>query len=330
MIGENVMVACQNCHTTTTPLWRRDNNGHTICNACGLYYKLHGIHRPVEMKKSFIKRRKRVAPASADQQGHVRQGSVSSISTSPDPRRAALPEVHRHDHGSFDQTLDRGHVDYREDESRVHYPPPVDFTTYAVTTTALIPKSNLPPSISTNPVSESHGAAPSKRKRALSTTSLPNTPRITHNHIRDILNSPESPPSNATHHRPSRHHQPRSPPPPPLPRITQPKEEPRMPPRGYPSPSPPVLNPMVAPITSHVPSEPVIGNRRPVNSPPRPIAPFTETLSSYELRLLKAQKRAELNREMQKLREQMDELGDEDGDLERHGDGTDRGRPEAV
>jgi ribosomal protein L37AE/L43A len=51
---------CANCRTTTTPLWRRDEAGNTICNACGLYYKLHAVHRPVSMKRSVIKRRKRI------------------------------------------------------------------------------------------------------------------------------------------------------------------------------------------------------------------------------------------------------------------------------
>ena len=34
---------CANCKTTTTTLWRRNNNGEPVCNACGLYHKLHNV-----------------------------------------------------------------------------------------------------------------------------------------------------------------------------------------------------------------------------------------------------------------------------------------------
>jgi len=36
-------LSCSNCHTTTTTLWRRNNQGEPVCNACGLYFKLHGV-----------------------------------------------------------------------------------------------------------------------------------------------------------------------------------------------------------------------------------------------------------------------------------------------
>ncbi|KAJ3271985.1 hypothetical protein HDV01_004757 [Terramyces sp. JEL0728] len=57
---------CFNCNTTDTPLWRRDLEGNSICNACGLYYKLHGSHRPKEMKTPIIRRRKRAHMARSD------------------------------------------------------------------------------------------------------------------------------------------------------------------------------------------------------------------------------------------------------------------------
>ncbi|KAI4107681.1 MAG: hypothetical protein LQ339_002587 [Xanthoria mediterranea] len=78
----SLVLSCQNCETTITPLWRRDESGRTICNACGLYHKLHGVHRPVTMKKSIIKRRKRVVPAMPDQV-HNDQGQPSLEMTKP-------------------------------------------------------------------------------------------------------------------------------------------------------------------------------------------------------------------------------------------------------
>ncbi|KAL1140903.1 hypothetical protein AAG570_000831 [Ranatra chinensis] len=38
-------VRCANCQTNNTTLWRRNNNGDPVCNACGLYYKLHNVSK---------------------------------------------------------------------------------------------------------------------------------------------------------------------------------------------------------------------------------------------------------------------------------------------
>jgi GATA-binding protein len=48
---------CTNCQTTNTPLWRRDPEGQPLCNACGLFYKLHGVVRPLSLKTDVIKKR---------------------------------------------------------------------------------------------------------------------------------------------------------------------------------------------------------------------------------------------------------------------------------
>ena len=54
-----VPTACTNCYTQTTPLWRRNPEGHPLCNACGLFLKLHGVVRPLSLKTDVIKKRNR-------------------------------------------------------------------------------------------------------------------------------------------------------------------------------------------------------------------------------------------------------------------------------
>ncbi|CAO3620840.1 unnamed protein product [Mucor hiemalis] len=53
------LIECINCQQTKTPLWRKNEHGEPLCNACGLYAKLHHKNRPVEMRKSTIQRRRR-------------------------------------------------------------------------------------------------------------------------------------------------------------------------------------------------------------------------------------------------------------------------------
>merc|ERR1711939_662169 len=55
---------CTNCFTQTTPLWRRNPEGHPLCNACGLFLKLHGVVRPLSLKTDVIKKRNRGSGAS--------------------------------------------------------------------------------------------------------------------------------------------------------------------------------------------------------------------------------------------------------------------------
>ncbi len=68
----SIQPVCQNCTTSTTPLWRRDEVGSVLCNACGLFLKLHGRPRPISLKTDVIKSRNRVKASVPGQKKKVR------------------------------------------------------------------------------------------------------------------------------------------------------------------------------------------------------------------------------------------------------------------
>ncbi|KAI0702798.1 hypothetical protein C8T65DRAFT_696864 [Cerioporus squamosus] len=87
--SQEVVAQCYNCHTTATPLWRKDDEGKTVCNACGLYYKLHGSARPISMKSDVIRKRAR-----HDARRGVGNGSSETPpSASPGASRRASPNA---------------------------------------------------------------------------------------------------------------------------------------------------------------------------------------------------------------------------------------------
>lgn len=89
---------CTNCFTQTTPLWRRNPEGQPLCNACGLFLKLHGVVRPLSLKTDVIKKRNRGSGNSAPVGGtSTRSGkknaSSSALNSGPSTRKNSTLNV---------------------------------------------------------------------------------------------------------------------------------------------------------------------------------------------------------------------------------------------
>ncbi|EED15341.1 GATA transcriptional activator AreA [Talaromyces stipitatus ATCC 10500] len=88
---------CTNCFTQTTPLWRRNPEGQPLCNACGLFLKLHGVVRPLSLKTDVIKKRNRgggnnlaIGVSAARSKKGSRKNSVQQIPVVTPPSSSKL------------------------------------------------------------------------------------------------------------------------------------------------------------------------------------------------------------------------------------------------
>ena len=116
----------------------------------GLYHKLHGEHRPIQMKKTVIKRRKRIVPtnyisgATTPHSHYGRRPSMSSNSPSPPPSHSHHSHSPRSNYGPL-PPLWGGHPGRT---SQSYSPEPQDFTNYRFNPVAAAISPKFPPSYS--------------------------------------------------------------------------------------------------------------------------------------------------------------------------------------
>ncbi|XP_078730411.1 uncharacterized protein LOC144945717 isoform X1 [Lampetra fluviatilis] len=85
---------CANCQTATTTLWRRNGSGEPVCNACGLYFKLHNVNRPIAMKKEAIQTRNRKNSTGGKARRRPRKGRAAANDEASDAALRRPPFFH--------------------------------------------------------------------------------------------------------------------------------------------------------------------------------------------------------------------------------------------
>nr|XP_020669978.1 erythroid transcription factor isoform X1 [Pogona vitticeps] len=88
IVSKRAGTQCSNCQTTTTTLWRRNVNGEPVCNACGLYFKLHNVNRPLAMRKDGIQTRNRKASSAKSKK---RKGNSGELAIAPTTSLEMIP-----------------------------------------------------------------------------------------------------------------------------------------------------------------------------------------------------------------------------------------------
>jgi len=152
----------------------------------GLYYKLHGTHRPVAMKKQEIKRRKRVVPI-----GDTSSQAPPSIADYSPPQRASQTPTFEHSVSPDPSNA----LETREDFTpEPRGPLAVDFTHYH----GNISTTSHPSASLTAPTMQPGAPPPRKRSRSatMDPEEAPSAPAISvplrSNAISSILNPPRA------------------------------------------------------------------------------------------------------------------------------------------
>ena len=190
---------CTNCFTQTTPLWRRNPEGQPLCNACGLFLKLHGVVRPLSLKTDVIKKRNRGSanslPVGSSRAKKAAARKQNSLQQSPATTSASNRPIY--------PTASEGQVPIAASNGTTGSNIPTTYTgkSNVVPIAAAPPKPTAPVTSLPGAVSQMRAPAqvPPKRSRRVPTQSASNVnSQASHGQDLEMRDAPEESSSRAT------------------------------------------------------------------------------------------------------------------------------------